>query len=305
MIERITQYLIEEEHLTRFEEKLRQNNYGRGIKIFLEESIVLGAAFALFAMAFLLLKQTPALYIIGVCLACLFSPLLLQYFFHVFLFEQNKRKKETLVPDVLLQASVFPRNTAMHRIIQYIAKANYGLLSKEFEHAFFEIKKGAPIEQALENIKKRCDSRIVSRAVNLLILGYKSGADMSTTFKDAAEDILETQGILRERAATMTIEKYTLLFAGGLIVPAILGLLVGLVQGMDFSAITELGIGLTAAEKKSVLAAAMLANQVYIFEYALLASVFIAQQEGNKKKALLYALFLLPISFAAYTIAKG
>lgn len=305
MLEGILEQFFEKQKIVEFAELLQQNNYRKGINGFLLDSLLLGTALSFFSLSIMIMQKTNYFFATLFFLIALFLPLLLNYFFHAFLFEQKKRKKELLVPDVLLQASVFPRNTALQKIINYLANADYGLLSKEFDSAFWEIKKGAPVEQALENIKKRCKSRIIDRAINLLVLGYKSGADMSKTFKDAAEDILETQGILRERSATMIIEKYTLLFAGGLLVPAILGLLVGLVQGMNFSSINSLGIGLNAADKKSLLDAAMLANQLYILEYALLASFFIANQEGNKKKALVYALVLLPLSFASYSIAKG
>ncbi len=296
---------FEKEKISGFAEVLRQNNYRKGINGFFTDSLLFGAASSLFALAIAMLANAMLFFTALFCIIAFFLPLLLNYFFHSFFFEQKKRKKELLVPDVLLQASVFPRNTPLQKIIKYIASADYGLLSREFDFAFLEIKKGAPVEQALESIKLRCKSRIIDRAINLLILGYKSGADMSQTFKDAAEDILETQGILRERSATMVIEKYTLLFAGGLLVPAILGLLVGLVQGMNFSSINSLGIGLSPADKKSIFDAAMIANQAYIFEYALLASFFIANQEGNRKKALVYALLLIPLSFASYSIAKG
>jgi hypothetical protein len=48
-----------------------------------------------------------------------------------------------------------------------------------------------------------------------------------------------------------------------------------------------------------------MANQIYIAEYAIIASVFLGMQENNTKKAVIYAMFLLPASFVFYFLAKG
>jgi len=225
---------------------------------------------------------------------------LIQFYFD----EKNKREKEKLIPDVLLQASVFPQGTSMIKIIDYLGKANYGLLSKEFEMALNEIEKGSSIEEALNNLSKRNNSSIISRAMNLLIQGHESGADMGKVFKETAEDILETQSILRERNSNTIIQKFTLLLAGGIIVPLVLGLLVKLVSGMNFSGIEEIGFGASLADRSLLLSTALLANQLYIAEFAILASIFVALQEGNPKKSILYALLLLPLSLIVYNFAK-
>ena len=127
---------------------------------------------------------------------------------------------------------------------------------------------------------------------------------MSSVFRAAADDFFETNSLLRERNAALVIEKYTLLFAGGIIVPAVLGLLTGMVSGIDFSGLQELGLGETLPEKTGLFEITLLASRIYIAEYAVIASVFIAEQEGNQKKAFLYALFLLPASFAVNFLAK-
>lgn len=172
-----------------------------------------------------------------------------------------------LVPDLLLQASAFPKGISINKIFAFFSKADFGLLGKEFEIALLEMEKGVSVEEALENIKKRCRSRIINRAIDLMIRGYESGADLSSVFRASAEDFFETNSILRERNSALVIEKYTLLFAGGLIVPAILGLLFGMVSGIDFSGLQSLEINAGSADgSNGLLEATALASQIYIEE---------------------------------------
>ncbi|MDD5163765.1 MAG: type II secretion system F family protein [Candidatus ainarchaeum sp.] len=271
---------------------------------FLKKSFLLGFALSIAAIMAGSITNTAFLYIICFSLGSFPAAGIFLYFFMLYRLESQKMSKEALVPDLLLQASAFPKGIAITKIFVFFSKADFGLLGKEFEIALLEIEKGVSVEEALENIKKRCKSRIIGRAIDLLIRGYESGADMGSVFRAAADDFFETNSILRERNSALVIEKYTLLFAGGLIVPAILGLLFGMVSGIDFSGLQNLEIGAGSAERSAILEATAIASQIYIAEYALLASFFIASQEGNSKKAFLYALFLLPISFAINLLAK-
>lgn len=273
-------------------------------ELFLKKSFLFGFALCLSITGICLAANTERFYIIVFSFCGFLSAPVLLYFFEQYSLEKEKIAKETLVPDLLLQASAFPKGIAINKIFAFFAKADFGALGKEFETALSEIEKGLPVESALENIKKRCKSRIIDRAIDLLIRGYQSGADLGSVFRAAADDFFETNSLLRERNAALIIEKYTLLFAGGIIVPAVLGLLTGMVSGIDFSGMGELGLGNGNTDKQSLLETSLFANQVYIAEYAILAGIFIASQEGNPKKAFLYALFLLPTSFAINFLAK-
>ncbi|MBN1940755.1 MAG: type II secretion system F family protein [Candidatus Diapherotrites archaeon] len=272
---------------------------------FLKRASLIAILLCIPAGALTLYTNTEFLYIIIFCFCSLPTGITLNYFLEQYLQERAKRKKEDLIPDLLLQASAFPAGMPITKTIGFFSQTGFGKLGKEFQTALEEIEKGASIQKALYNIKKRCKSSIIDRTIELLVRGYESGADMSTVFRNTAEDFFATKNILRERNAALVVEKYTLLLAGGIIVPAVLGLLFGMVHGIDFTGLSELEIGATTAEQNSsLLQTIMLANQIYIAEYAILASIFLALQEGNTKKSFLYALFLLPVSFAVNAITK-
>ena len=286
-----------------FEERLVEREQRAAFRELLRKALVQGAGLSVLALLAALYFQLKELYIICLALASFLLPPVLHYSLRLYLEEQRKRGIERLVPDVLLQASVFPSGTPMTRIVKYLGEASYGELSQEFRKAHTELLLGSSVEEALGGMAKRVGSQSLSRALNLLVQGYNSGADMSQTFKEAAEDLLETQSILRERVSSLVVEKYTLLLAGGVIVPLVLALISGIVSGLNFDALPGLDLGLDARSRKELLNAALLGNQGYIAEYALIASLFIANQENNLRKAVLYALFLLPLSLAVYNLA--
>ncbi len=289
--------------LTRFE-KILESNFGKNLAWFVNSSALAGFALSLTAIAATYYTNSPFFYITLSAAIAFIGAFPLHFMLQHFLWEQNKRKRDSLVPDLLLQASAFPRGISFNKIINYFSENRFGLLGLEFEKAEAEIEKGSSVQKALENIALRCESPAVSRAMRLLKQGFESGADMSETLRESAEDLLETNSILRERNAALVVEKYTLLIAGGLIVPVILGLLVAMVSSMDFSAFELLEFGLSGEERANLLSSTILANQIYIIEYALLASVFVAQLEGNTKKALVYASILLPLSLLSFNAAK-
>jgi Flp pilus assembly protein TadB len=239
------------------------------------------------------------------CGIIFFLPLLAKYFFHEAIFEMHKRKKEEMLADMLLEASVFCDENSFFRTMKLIAEQDYGLLSKEFKKVVTEMDNGMSVSEALSRMKNRNKSRAITRVIDLLEQGYKSGAQMSGLFKETAEDILETQSIIKERQASMLVTKYTLLLSSGLIVPAILGLMIGLVGGMGFGGMSGLGLGMNVEQREGIFGAASFGALIYVIEFAGLSAFFLAIQEGNKKQSIPYATVLVPIAFVIFTTAKA
>jgi len=291
------------ESLDRFAETLEMN--GSSWNSFLAQGIAAGFGLSIALTAIGAVQGIKVLYITFLAFACFPLPMCLLWLGHLYLFELSKRKKESMVPDCLLQASTFPKGTELTKILSYLSGDDFGALGKEFGAAESAIRKGATIKSALQEMSRRNKSGPISRAVSLLLLGHETGADMGSFLREAASDLLETNSILMERNATLVVEKATLLFAGGLIVPAVLGLIASLISGFSLDAFESLGFGSPAPERAELLSTVLLASKIYIGEYAIIASLFIANQEGNQKKALVYAAFLLPCSLATYFIASG
>ena len=96
-----------------------------------------------------------------------------------------------------------------------------------------------------------------------------------------------------------------MLLAGGIIVPAVLGIVVSMVSSMDFAGLAELGMGISPSLREAIIKNAILGNQIYIVEYSIIASVFVAYQEGEVEKALVYASILVPLGIAIFLFFSG
>lgn len=277
---------------------------GRTTGDFTRDCAAMGAVFSILVLYYgLFVVESEKLAALSI--PAFFVPLVVNYFYTLYTFENRVRQIEEEVPDILLLASSVPEKRDMARVIRFMAENARGPLQEEFRMANVLLESGAPAEEALSRMKKRCDSTPLSRAIDMLLNSMNSGAETGAILRETAEDFMQTSAILRERAATATVEKYTMLFAGGIIVPLILGLLSGMINGLNISAIGEIGIGMAEAQRKAVSGAAMTANLIYIAEYAIIASAFVAFQENRQGKAVLYAMFLLPIGFAVYFLGKG
>lgn len=214
--------------------------------------------------------------------------------------EQRQKTIDSNLQDVLLQASLFPKGTEITKILEYISNQKYKYISTEFKIALKHIQKGISVSKALQEITTRNKSKMLGRVINLLIIGYKSGKEMSFVFSKISHYILKTQELERERYSSLAIQKYTLLISSAILVPLILSWVVNIVGSMDLSSFSALGV---ITQDPNMALYAKYATWIYIVELSLISSFFIAMIDGNKKKTITYFLFILPVAILVYVLA--
>ena len=292
-------FFVPKERILDFEGML-QLSFGWSIAECIGRCSIAGAISFIVALVLALHFQAGEIYLAIVPFAAFFLPFAVVCLASYYMFDSRRKKIENYVPDALLYAASFPRGTPMATIIKNLGKSDYEGLADEFTRAHNDIGKGISPASSLHAMKARNKSKVLDRALDLISEGIGSGAGAGTIFRNAAEDLMETNAIIRERASALVVEKYTLLIAGGLIVPCVLGLVVRTVDGLDFAMLAGLEIGMEASERAALLQSASFAAQIYIAEYALIASLFVAFFESDPKKAIIYALVLLPLSIGLY-----
>lgn len=258
---------------------------------------LVGGAFLSVAIFALLSLFVPSFLFIAFIL--FISPVLI-YFYALYSMEQRRKTVERYLPDALFQAASLQKGMPIERIFSSISSSGYGPLSEEFGIAAREIKGGGSVSSALNSMSKRNSSILLERANNLLLQGYESGADMYAAFRETADDILSIFSLVRERASSLSMQRYTLLIGGAVIVPLILGTSMHLVSGLSSGFGTIFGQPANDLYETSVAAV-----QIYLIIYALLASILIAQQEGESKKSLIYFMFIAPTAYILLSISRS
>ncbi|MBT4870531.1 MAG: hypothetical protein HON47_03090 [Candidatus Diapherotrites archaeon] len=306
LFKNLIKFFVEKEKIKSFEDKLFLNkSKTKNIDTFIQYSIVEGiilmiSTMVVFATMFNFGEENLLIGIVA-----FFIPFLLNYIYQDVLFEKRKRKREDLLPDLLLEGSVFCDQKSLLKTIHSFSKQEIQLLNEDFKRVYLEIKNGASIEEALEHNKTLNKSESYNRVIDLLLGSYSSGGCISSLLRELAEDLMESKAIIKERQAVMLITKYTLLLSAGIIVPAILGTVIGLVTGLGFETTKDVGIGLSLVERKELFEIAVLGTTIYILEYSVLSSFFLALQEGNKKQFWIYLLILVPCATVAFVFAQG
>lgn len=213
-----------------------------------------------------------------------------------------REMEEELVP-LLYYSSSVARYSNTDEVLRKLSQGN-GKISKEFKRTYSDLKRGTSMKKALEDMEKRIPSKIVKRAVKVMVIGHETGADLSKALEEIAEEATQLTELKRERAVASTIEKYTLLLAGGLIVPILLGSLTSVINSLELTSIANIGLGLSEGIKESIRQNTLIGNQIYISLYSIISSTFVAYQEKEIEKALIYIMILLPASLILFNVTK-
>ena len=225
---------------------------------------------------------------------------IVSYFYLLYLVGQRTNKIEHVLPDALFQVASNKRMN-MDKVIKEISKHDYGPLSEEFKIASRQVKAGMSVEDALNDMVERNDSVLLERTVSLLIYGYRTGANMYRALRETAEDIFSLFSLIRERKAVLSIQKYTILIGGAVLVPLILGIVLQVVSSLDMSGIAE--YFKSNVDTEQLMSAAKGAVHVYLVIYSLLSSYLIASQEGDKRKSVIYFMFMVLTSIILFNMA--
>jgi pilus assembly protein TadC len=148
----------------------------------------------------------------------------------------NEIEKE--LPFALMHMATQIRSgVGIHKTLQSVAEAKYGVLSEEIAKTLREIEKGVTTEEALEHMADRTYSENLTRATLHIIRALKTGGNLSEIIELIAKDVsFELRMRMRD-----FVEKLNLVglfyMMGGIVFPVFISILAGI-----FAAVPLLGL---------------------------------------------------------------
>lgn len=194
------------------------------IGIALLVSIGLGVAIPLLGLILPLPLPMPILGVIAFVAVFASLSFLLPYF----LAQRRAKELEDTLPDALRQmASTLRAGVGIDAAMEDISKSGYGTLSKEFNRAVVEVRRGRALEDSLIALARRSNSPLYERSFRLITEGIERGAALADVLDSVSKDAREIHAVQRERKAATTQQAMFLIVASLFAAPFISGLVLG------------------------------------------------------------------------------
>jgi pilus assembly protein TadC len=128
--------------------------------------------------------------------------------------ENRRNALESALPDFLtLVASDIKAGMTLDQAMWYSAKPEFGLLSTEVKSVIKSSFSGESLENSLDRLAMRFDSKIFTRTVSLLKQATATGGELTEVLERTAEDVRNTSIMKKEIAASLILYEIFVLFA--------------------------------------------------------------------------------------------
>jgi len=221
--------------------------------------------------------------------------------FEKYLFEKGKKNLENGLVDEILRISSLPKTNDLKTILEKLKSSYHQEISQEFKEVYNKIEKGYIPKEVFSGLKEKYNSEILNKFLDLIILSTTTGTVSMSDYKLVAEDFLKSKKLIDERNSLLLMQKYTIIFAGGLIVPGILGVVISLVSKLKTDASTSI---LNLVNGSSLYSVSYVCSIIYIVEYVIISSIYLALLEDNYRKAVVYLVVLLPASLLIFFLSS-
>ncbi|MCX8189620.1 MAG: type II secretion system F family protein [Candidatus Diapherotrites archaeon] len=238
-------------------------------------------------------------------------------------------KMEEFLPDAFRQmADTLKAGGTFEYALRTVSSAEYGPLTYEIALVLRRLEEGENLSNALKNFAYNVNSRVIKRAVDIILDSISAGASLADILDEIADDVRATHRITRERKSSTTMQVLFMVVAGVLVAPLILGLITSIVNFLLTQTIkavsampTQVGsldssffcnanhfITPTGVDYKGywgcVSNALMILLIAYIIIEATAASFMVAMiRDGTISKSFIYIPFFLFIAYLIYYLS--
>ncbi|MBI5226669.1 type II secretion system F family protein [Candidatus Micrarchaeota archaeon] len=197
------------------------------------------------------------------------------------------RQMEKDLPAALFSMASYDAGVPSEMVLASVAAAQPEPLRSALGNVVRQIRAGVPATVALSRLRPVGHlSPLMDRVVSLLQAAHQSGADLSEAYRRVAQDAYAFQRLQSNRREAFAVQKYTL-YAGAVLVPAVLGLL--------FS----WGSHATSASTEYA-SAVYWGLQVYLVAFGVFSAAFVAVVEGSYGRWQFKAAFLALLALGVF-----
>ena len=214
--------------------------------------------------------------------------------------EVEMKRAEMLLPDALYTAASTHKLLSAEKMLALLANGEFGRVSDAFALALARQKAGDSFQSSMAAAARHCPTPLAVRAFSLIVVAYETGADMYFAIRECAQDVVSFFALLRERAALLSIQRYTILASSALLVPIILGTVVFLAPTLSGASVTG-----SAQPDAALLSQLALACQIYLVINAALSALLLSLSESNPVRAALYFAICAPIALIFFSFASS
>jgi Flp pilus assembly protein TadB len=225
---------------------------------------------------------------------------------------ENRRKKlESALPDFLtLVASNIKAGMTLDSAMWYSAKPEFGLLSDEVKNVVKGSFSGESMEDSLDLLASRFDSKVFDRTVLLLKQATSTGGELTEVLERTTEDVRNTLIMKKEIAASLIMYEIFVLFAaiaGTPLLFAVSGKLIEVFERISPS-LPEGGTGSFGSFQAIQISGPIITSADFfyfsiptIFVTALISSFMVSViRTGTKSQGLKYFPFVLVLAYLVY-----
>ncbi len=232
--------------------------------------------------------------------------------------EDRREKLEVVLPDFLtLVSSNIKAGMTLDQAMWYAAKPEFGLLTDEVRAIVKGSFSGESLEDALDELSSRFDSKVFTRTMLLLKQASTTGGELTDVLERTADDVRDTIIMKKEIGASLVMYEIFVLFASVVGTPflfAVAGKLIEVFERIAVSMPTGAGAGGLFGPLSSLSFQGPIITSSDFFYFTIpiifvtsLISSFIisAIRTGSRTQGLKYFPFVLVIAYLIYWIVSS
>lgn len=233
--------------------------------------------------------------------------------------DERRNVLENSLPDFLtLVASNIKAGMTLDQAMWYSAKPEFGLLSVEVKSLIKSSFSGESLEDTLDRLGGRFDSKVFKRTILLLKQATATGGELTNVLERTADDVRNTIIMKKEIAASLVLYEIFVLFAAVIGTPFLFAVASKLIEvfeklgpqvGAGSGALSGSGsVGFISTVSSIKLAGAVISSSDFfwfsvptIFVTALISSFIVSViRTGTKSQGMKYFPFVLLASYLVY-----